>query len=497
MIAGRYSLDREIGRGGMGAVWLGRDEVLGRPVALKRVGLVPGGTSPDLERAEREARLAARLNHPHVVAVFDLVDEAGERWLVMEHVPGTTLAELVRRRGPLPPDRAAQLLAQAADALAAAHAAGIVHRDVKPSNMLVSESGRVKLSDFGIARAEADASLTQTGLVTGSPAYLAPEVASGRLATPPSDVWSLGASLFHALAGHPPYDVGDNVLGALYRIVHEDPPRLETAGWLAPLLAATMAREAPDRWAMSEVRDFLQAGPDAPLPRPVPVARAARGEASGTQVLPPGTTPLTAAPPGPRPVGPPSSAPRPAGPPPGPPAARPAGAPHQRGRTMLAVLAGVAGLVLLVVVAYAVGLGGSGGTEDAEGAGSADPSTSRSPSETRSPSATAPPGPTEAGVEAFVRDYLRTAATDPSAGYEMLTPTFQQSSGGLTGYTGFWGRVRSIDGIERVEADVDGPGEVEVRYLYRYTLDGGVRRTDDVRLRLRYDDGRYRIAGER
>ena len=119
MIAGRSSLDREIGRGGMGAVWLARDEVLGRHVALKRIGLAPGGDSADLERAQREARLAARLNHPHVVAVFDLVDDGDDRWLVMEHVPGTTLAELVRTRGRLGPDAAAVLLGQAADALAA------------------------------------------------------------------------------------------------------------------------------------------------------------------------------------------------------------------------------------------------------------------------------------------------------------------------------------------------------------------------------------------
>ena len=110
MIAGRYTLDREIGRGGMGAVWLARDEVLGRDVAIKRIGMVPGGGSPDLERAEREARLAARLNHPHVVAVFDLVHEGDERWLVMEYVAGATLAELVRRDGALTPDQAAPLL---------------------------------------------------------------------------------------------------------------------------------------------------------------------------------------------------------------------------------------------------------------------------------------------------------------------------------------------------------------------------------------------------
>src|SRR4051794_24592199 len=269
LVAGRYTLEREIGRGGMGAVWLGHDDVLGRAVALKRVGMTPGGSSPDLVRAEREARLAARLNHPHVVAIFDLVNEGDQQWLVMEYVDGATLAEIVRRDGALTPDQASPVLAQAADALAAAHEAGIVHRDVKPSNMLVTPHGQVKLSDFGIARAEADASLTQTGLVTGSPAYLAPEVASGQQATDASDVWSLGATLFHALAGHPPYEVGNNLMGALYRIVHEDPPRLDHAGWLTPVLLATMATEPADRWSMARVRDFLAAGPHAPV-QPAP-----------------------------------------------------------------------------------------------------------------------------------------------------------------------------------------------------------------------------------
>src|SRR5262245_19677235 len=260
-IAGRYSLDREIGRGGMGSVWLGRDTTLGRVVALKRIGVAPGAGTPDLERVEREARLAARLNHPHVVAVFDLVEDNRRHWLVMEYVEGVNLAELVRDDGALTPDEVAPLLRQAADALAAAHEAGIVHRDVKPSNILVTADGNVKLSDFGIARAEADASLTQTGLVTGSPAYLAPEIASGANATTAADVWSLGATAYHALAGRPPYEVGDNVMGALYRIVHEEPPRLATAGWLAPMLAHTMVRDPASRWTMQRVRDFLDDGP--------------------------------------------------------------------------------------------------------------------------------------------------------------------------------------------------------------------------------------------
>ena len=312
-IAGRYTLEREVGRGGMGAVWLGTDRVLGRQVALKRLGRPPGAGTTDFERAEREARLAARLNHPHVVAVFDLIEEGEEHWLVMEYVEGRTLSELVREDGALTPDEAAPLLRQAADALAAAHESGIVHRDVKPSNILVTAEGQVKLSDFGIARAEADASLTQTGLVTGSPAYLAPEVASGQMATAAADVWSLGATAYHALAGTPPYEVGDNLMGALYRIVHEEPPHLANAGWLGVLLDNTMTKDPADRWPMAEVRDFLAGGPvgaptyveradtrtvtvarDAPPPAPLPLAPDPT-PSDGTQVLAPAPPPPTPA----------------------------------------------------------------------------------------------------------------------------------------------------------------------------------------------------------
>ena len=321
MIAGRYTLDREIGRGGMGAVWSGTDLTLGRTVALKRIGTAPGGGTPDVARAEREARLAARLNHPHVVAVFDLIDEAesGEQWMVMEHVEGTNLSEIVRANGALPPDQIAPILAQVADALAAAHTAGIVHRDVKPSNILVTPDGNVKLTDFGIARTEADAALTQTGLVTGSPAYLAPEVASGQMATEASDVWSLGATLCHALTGKPPYDVGDNVMGALYRIVHEDTPRPANAGWLAPLLAATMVKDPEQRWTAAQAREFLEARPQDAATAAIadPAATVTRTttleteqpDAGSTQVLSPTPAPTPALAPTPAP------APAPAAPP--------------------------------------------------------------------------------------------------------------------------------------------------------------------------------------
>jgi serine/threonine protein kinase len=464
LIAGRYTLDREIGRGGMGAVWLGLDEVLGRQVALKRVGMSPGGSSPDLERAEREARLAARLNHPHVVAVYDLVEDGDVQWLVMEYVEGVTLAELVRRDGALLPDQAAPVIGQATDALAAAHTAGIVHRDVKPSNILVSPHGQVKLSDFGIARAEADASLTQTGLVTGSPAYLAPEVASGQQATDASDVWSLGATLFHALAGHPPYEVGDNVLGALYRIVHEDPPRLPNAGWLGPLLLATMTREPADRWSMAQVRDFLAAGPSASLPAPVPSPTlVAPEEPARTQVMSHGVPPV---------------------PPVAPPPTSPAGGPRRR--SGLAPALAALTVVVAIGLIFWVALTGDG--PDASTAGKPDKSGSTSASSAASPSAKV----TADGMENFVEDYLATVTTDPAAAWDRLTPEFQAQSGNFGQYKKFWSDIRSAD-IVSSEADSDA---LQISYTVEYLHQDGRKTTDDVTLQLEGTDGDYLISGE-
>ncbi len=473
VIAGRYTLEREVGRGGMGAVWLGLDEVLGRQVALKRVGMAPGVGTPDLARAEREARLAARLNHPHVVAVYDLVTEGDEQWLVMEYVEGSTLAELVRQRGPLPPDNAAEVVGQAADALAAAHAAGIVHRDVKPSNILVDPTGQVKLSDFGIARAEADASLTQTGLVTGSPAYLSPEVASGQLATDASDVWSLGATLFHALAGHPPYEVGDNVLGALYRIVHEDPPRLADAGWLAPLLQATMCREPAERWSMAHVRDVLAAGPTAPVLASVPPPVAAMPhDEEPTRMLSRAVPPV----------------------PPVPSAAAPAADPARRRRSMLPVVAVVLAVLTIGAVgwlAYQAGNDG-GGTEPragrtGNGTGTGGGTGSPSPSDTATAAAV-----TTDGMEGFVEDYLATVTSDPKAAWAMLTPAFQDASGGFGGYNSFWKKIASAD-LLSARAD---PESKQVSYTVEYQRRDGTKTTDDVTLGLEGTDGEYLIAAE-
>jgi eukaryotic-like serine/threonine-protein kinase len=483
VIAGRYTLEAEIGRGGMGAVWRGRDEVLGRTVALKRIGVAPGGITPDALRAEREAKLAARLNHGNVVAVFDLVGEdtpdgLSQQWLVMEYVEGTDLAELIRTRGRLTPDDAAPILAQVASALAAAHGAGIVHRDVKPSNIMVAPDGQVKLSDFGIARTAQDPSLTQTGLVTGSPPYLSPEVASGQQATPASDVWSWGATLFHALEGRPPFQVGDNVLGALYRIVNEEPPRAGSAGWLAPVLTATMAREPAQRWPMARVHDFLEGGPQT---HPVPASggladiglaeplrtRSYDDDGGSTRVLPLSTT---------------------TAPPPAPPAApAPAAEPGSPRRPWALVVAAAVVVVIAMAIAFAIGLhdGGGGGSDGASGGRSNSPSASASHSESPKPSSSADV-PTEDGMTSFIRDYIGTAVSDPTSSFEMLTPAYQQQSGGLRGYESFWGDVHN--------AKID-PDSLHISYRYRYNRPGGPT-VEDVTLRLVYQDGQYLIAGQ-
>ncbi|WP_159081434.1 serine/threonine-protein kinase [Nocardioides sediminis] len=484
MIAGRYTLEREIGRGGTGAVHLGRDEVLGRPVALKRIGMLPGADAPDLARAEREARLAAKLNHQHVVAVYDLVVEDDHQWLVMEYVEGETLSERIRRLGKLDHADAASLMWQAADALAEAHAHDIVHRDVKPSNILVTGTDQAKLTDFGIARAQADPSLTQTGLVTGSPAYLAPEVASGSTATAASDVWSLGASLYHALAGRPPYDVGENLIGALYKIVNEDPPRLPDAGPMATVLEHTMVRDPQQRWTMAQVRDHLDSlrrgeTPTQVVPVPVPPPV----EAADRTAEQPAEPPVEQAAPRTetiRPVPTPASA-------------------RPRRRSWLPWLVGAAAVLLVGVVLVALL---QGDDEQQPTAGTDDETTSQSPSPSPSETTDQPSeeSPTEEATQPatrremtrFITDYLSTVTSDPEATYAMLTPEFQEASNGFDGYSGFWGTVESATPRD-VQAD---PESLTVTYTVDYVMQNGQEQSDDVSLQLVRQDDTYLIAGE-
>jgi serine/threonine protein kinase len=278
LVAGRYRLMHRIGTGAMGIVWHAHDERLNRIVAIKQV-LLQSGLSQDeieeaLERCQREGRIAAKLHHPNAVTVFDVVDEDDAPWLVMEYVPSQSLAAAMKERGALPPLEVAAIGAQIAAALAAAHAAGIVHRDIKPGNILLADNGAVKITDFGISRASDDVQVTKTGLIAGTPAYLAPEVAYGKEPTPPTDVFSLGSTLYAAVEGEPPFGLSENTLGLLHAVAAGkiNPPRY--AGPLAPVLISLLATEAEDRPTAAHARDMLAAvargeNPDVPDAMPL------------------------------------------------------------------------------------------------------------------------------------------------------------------------------------------------------------------------------------
>ena len=273
LIADRYRLVRAIGRGAVGEVWLADDLVLSRQVAIKRLGVNPaaGFDSDAIERIVREARVAARLHHPHVVSVFDLVTDGGAPYVVMEFVDGESLEARMRRAGSLAVDDARALIAQVADALAAAHARGIVHRDVKPANIMIDAAGAAKLADFGIARGEGDAVLTMTGQTVGTIAYMAPEVARGEPATPPSDIWSLGVTLFACTQGRSPYDDGrsQSAIGMLMRIASEPLPAVPD-GPLQAIIVSMLAADATARPTAREVARALglQTERSAPSNRP-------------------------------------------------------------------------------------------------------------------------------------------------------------------------------------------------------------------------------------
>ena len=232
--AHRYRLESRIATGGMGEVWRATDTVLGREVAVKLLKPEYADDARFRSRFETEARHAASLHHPNVAAVYDFGEAAGAAddvahrpYLVMELVDGQPLSALLKAGQPLDPDAARDLLAQAADAIGAAHAAGIVHRDVKPANLLVTPDRTVKITDFGIARAAEGMALTETGQVMGTPQYLSPEQARGETATPASDVYSLGVVAYECLVGQRPY-TGDSPVATALAHLREPVPELPT-----------------------------------------------------------------------------------------------------------------------------------------------------------------------------------------------------------------------------------------------------------------------------
>jgi hypothetical protein len=262
IVAGRYQLVRSLGTGGMGRVWRARDEVLHRDVAIKQIVLPTGLTGPEHEelhrRTLREARAAARLNHPNVIQIHDVLRTDGESWIVMEYFHCRSLLQIIREDGPLAPGYAARIGLSVLAALDAAHQAGVVHRDVKPSNVLVTAGGRVVLTDFGVASTD---DVDDTGLhvrsVLGSPGYIAPERARDGTSGPRSDLWSLGATLYAAVEGRVPY-ARDSPLAILAALATEQPDPIRLAGPLRPVLAGLLRKDPERRIGAAEAERLLR-----------------------------------------------------------------------------------------------------------------------------------------------------------------------------------------------------------------------------------------------
>ncbi|MFJ4678725.1 serine/threonine-protein kinase [Kitasatospora sp. NPDC088783] len=351
LLAGRYALGERLGRGGMGTVWRARDEMLDREVAVKEL-TVSHLSEEDLEilqsRMKREARAAARIKHPGVITIHDVLEQDGRPWIVMELVDGRALSDVISQDGALTPREAATVGLQVLAALHRGHQLGVLHRDVKPANVLLEHgTGRAVLLDFGIAKFEGAMDITRPGDLVGSPDYLAPERAQGQRPGPASDLWALGATLYHAVEGESPFR-RDNPLSTLTAVVDEPLPEPRRAAGLGPVLAALMAKDPAERPGADEIGRMLREVadghtvslrvPDQPgasrLPtQVVPVvdrtAQAAPDPADGASGAGTEAGRTAAQPPVPDPAAAPAQAPA------------PAPAPRRRGRALLWTLVGV------------------------------------------------------------------------------------------------------------------------------------------------------------
>ena len=488
VIAGRYRLLERIGVGGMGSVWRAHDERLERTVAVKLLRLPPGASESEAEMAKdrsmREARITARLHHPHAVPVFDVVEHAGQPCLVMQYLPSRTLQEVLAEKAALPADEVALIGAEVGSALAAAHAAGIVHRDVKPANILITEDGSSKLSDFGISHVLGDARLTSTGMLTGTPAYLAPEVARGESSSTAADVYSLGATLFTAVEGAPPFGTDDNPMALLHRVASEPVPRPTRAGALTPLLLAMLDREPAARPSTAEAAEALQrldlTAPFNEEPT-VPVVAAA------TQALPerptespsPPTVTMASEPDPPSPLPPASNDER----------------PERRSRRGLAIVLALAALAAVAFVAFQALLGDDR-TPAASPPVTSTASRSPSPSPTPTTSPATATGPTTTTSEATpspprsttprattpseppagppervrlvqsLRDYYGLLPDDTDEGYPLLTQRYRSTTAGSQdAYEEFWDQIERVTIRDSIALP---PGRVEATLTYTF-----------------------------
>ncbi|MFC4947237.1 serine/threonine-protein kinase [Pseudonocardia sp. GCM10023141] len=455
-IGGRYRLDVRIGAGAMGAVWRGTDELLNRTVAVKELlaaAAPPTAAGVDAleesrQRLLREGRISAKLQHAHVISMFDVVVHDDRPWLVMEYLPSKSLAQLVAEKGPLDTAEVAAIGRAVADGLAAAHLAGVVHRDVKPGNVLIGDDGRVKLTDFGVSRAVDDVQLTRTGLIAGTPAFLAPEIAQGREPTAASDIFSLGATLYAAIEGKPPFGLDDNAYALLHRVATETPPVPEHAGPLTGIITRLLSVNPADRPSAAQARDAL-----APfgLGSSVPAPSLLMGAAPA--ILPsPGPATVADTPPVP-----PDAAPR-----------RSRRAPVLLGAIGVLVVGG--GVTAALLMANNGGAAGSPqaappaavATSTAPVAPPVQPTTAAPP--TTTPAPTTPPASGVTDPVAFVQSYYALLPGNTAAAFAMLSPDAQGASRGQAGYDDFYGGMQSVS-LENVRQTGDNSVDATVVFV--------------------------------
>ncbi|MGH3773851.1 MAG: serine/threonine-protein kinase [Pseudonocardiaceae bacterium] len=477
-------LDR-IGIGGMGVVWRAMDERLQRLVAVKQLRLQPElsprATDEARARALREARIAARLHHPNAIVVYDVAEHEGEPCLVMEYLPSRSLAAVLGERGRLPVPEVASIGRQIALALAAAHAAQIVHRDVKPGNILITDDGTAKITDFGVSRAVGDVTVTQTGMVAGTPAYLAPEVARGQVPTPASDVFSLGATLYAALEGRGPFGESDNPLALLHAVANGrvEPPR--HAGPLSAVLTGLLATDPAARPDMHRASLELA---EVRTTRPVPTLAP---DHSSTATLPP--TRVTQLPH-------PADSPKLAG----------SLVAHPRqGRGRAGVLVGAILAVLAFTGAGVLLSKGSSGAPSARSAGPAATSVpAAAPARTPAPAVTSPPpqvqrvdhaqpiGWSDAGQ--LVIDYYN-GLDNVSSAWRLLSPTAQAVFGDESAFRSHWSQYSSVSARDAFGVTDNPDGSVRVPVEVTYTT-GGTAQVLKRALRVTRLDGHLLIDSD-
>lgn len=494
LIAEHYRLVERIGSGGTGVVWRAVDERLQRSVAIKQIHIKPSLPQAEREvvrqRAFREARNAARFQHPNAIVVFDITEHNGDPCLVMEYLKSRSLAAVISAQGTLPLTQVARIGEQVAAALIAAHQAGIVHRDVKPGNVLLDEHGTVKITDFGISRATGDVTLTETGLICGTAAYLAPEVARGADPTPSADVFALGATLFHALEGEPPYGASANPLAVLYAAANGQVSEPRNAGPATDFLLQLLSPDPEERPTMRTARARLAAlaenGAEPVAAGFVPAseaygAREHREPVGGVRTAPP--PPRNSRPAGPRPGG--NGGPRPAPPPPNHhprtathprTAAHPQPAPEAGGkgkRTAVLIGAGLGTVAAVVAVLFST-MGDDGSSGNQVQASTPSASASARPATSSAAAVALGQTPSAATVEwgaagQLVVDFY----SNPGGSWSLLTPAAQQVYGSEQEFRQYWGS-RTIETFSNIDAPSrknNDDGSIDMR-LASLTVDG-------------------------